>query len=150
VNSKQKKKDAQTHMFLERVELMDLAYVNRAQLHMPREPGLLRSLLITVLDLAHVHAGRQGALAAPKRTRSKKRDADTQVHILREPGLLRSALVTALDLAHVHAAPANSALFLPEVSLLLLFSFGAGRRCRACCVLRRRNLAHGNGQRHEH
>ena len=37
--------------------------------------------------------------------------------MLREPGLLRSVLVTALDLAHVHAAPANSALFLPEVSL---------------------------------
>ena len=63
----------------------------------------------------------------------------------REPGLLRSVLVTALDLAHVHAAPANSALFLPEVSLFALF-FGAELRRRACCVLRRRNLAHGSGR----
>ena len=69
--------------------------------------------------------------------------------MLRGPGLLRSVLVTALDLAHVHAAPANSALFLPEVSLFASVFFGAERRRRACCVLRRRNLAHGNGQRHE-
>ena len=46
----------------------------------------------------------------------------------REPGLLRSVLVTALDLAHVHAAPANSALFLPEVSL---FAFVFGGRSAA-------------------
>ena len=65
---------------------------------MLREPGLLRSALITVHDLAHVHAART-------------------------PGSLRSVLVTALDLAHVHAAPANSALFLPEVSLFA-FVFG--------------------------
>ena len=46
----------------------------------------------------------------------------------REPGLLRSVLVTALDLAHVYAAPANSALFLPEVSL---FAFVFGGRSSA-------------------
>ena len=46
--------------------------------------------------------------------------------MLREPGLLRSVLVTALDLAHVHAAPANSALFLPGVSLFA-FVFLGGR-----------------------
>ena len=42
----------------------------------------------------------------------------------REPGLLRSVLVTTLDLAHVHAAPANSALFLPEVSLFAFVFWG--------------------------
>ena len=46
----------------------------------------------------------------------------------REPGLLCSVLVTALDLAHVHAAPANSALFLPVVSL---FAFGFWGRSSA-------------------
>ena len=45
--------------------------------------------------------------------------------MLREPGLLRSVLVAALGLAHVHAAPANSALFLPAVSLFA-FVFGGG------------------------
>ena len=61
--------------------------------------------------------------------------------MLREPGLLRSVLVTALDLAHVHATPANSALFLPEVSLFAFVFLGAERRRRACYILRRRNLA---------
>ena len=54
---------------------------------MLREPGLLRSVLITVPDLAHVHAARA-------------------------PGSLRSVLDTALDLAHMYAALANSAMFL--------------------------------------
>ena len=67
--------------------------------------------------------------------------------MLREPGLLRSVLVTELDLAHMHAAPANSALFLPEVFLFASVFGGVERRCRACCVLRRRNLAYGNEQR---
>ena len=43
--------------------------------------------------------------------------------MLRETGLLRSVLVTALVLAHVHAAPANLALFLPEVSLFCFLLF---------------------------
>ena len=106
------------------------------QLHMLRGSGLLRSVLITVLELAHVHAGLASGLA-PLRTQS---------HMQREPGLLRSVLVTALDLAHVHAAPANSALFLPEVSLFAFVFWGAELRRRACCVLRRRNLAHGSGR----
>ncbi len=54
------------------------------QLYMLREPGLLRSALIAVHNIAHVHAART-------------------------PGSLRSVLVTALHLTHVHAAPANSA-----------------------------------------
>ena len=55
----------------------------------------------------------------------------------REPGLLRSVLVTALDLAHVHAAPANSALFLPEVSLFDSVFLGAERaRYTQACEMR--------------
>ena len=50
---------------------------------------------------------RQGALAAPKRTRSKKRDAHTQLQMLRGSGLLRSVLITVLELAHVHAGLAS-------------------------------------------
>ena len=85
-------------------------------------------------------------LSRPKEPEAKTRDTYTQLHMLREPGLLRSVLVTALDLAHVHAAPANSALFLPEVSLFAFVFLGAELRRRACCVLRRRNLAHGSGR----
>ena len=44
-NSKQKKRDAHT------------------QLHMLRKPGLLRSVLVMALDLAHVHAARVLELA---------------------------------------------------------------------------------------
>ena len=39
---------------------------------------------------------------------------------------LYSVLITVLDFAHVHAAPANSALFLPQVSLFC-FEFSLGR-----------------------
>ena len=62
---------------------------------MLHEPGLLCSVLITALDLAHVHAPRA-------------------------PGYLRSVLVTALDLAHVHAALANSAMLLPLAVVMRL------------------------------
>ena len=51
---------------------------------MLREPGLLRSVLITDLELAHVHAGRAA--------------------VERVGPVLRSVLTTVLDLAHVHAA----------------------------------------------
>ena len=40
-------------------------------------------------------------------------------------------LVAALDLALVHAAPANSALFLPEVSLFASDYLGGGGRSAA-------------------
>ena len=74
-------------------------------------------------------------LSRPKEnSKQKERRAHTQLHMLRGPGLLRSVLVTALDLAHVHAAPANSALFLPEVSLFAFVFLGAELRRRACCV----------------
>ena len=72
---------------------------------------VLRSVLITVLDLAHVHAARAPGLAPqpPQRELETKRETrtHTQLHMLRGPGLLRSVLVSALDLAHVHAAPAS-------------------------------------------
>ena len=138
---------------------------------MLREPGSLCSVLIMALDLAHVHAapansalflpqvsffasssllgGAPRRLSRPKEnSKQKETRAHTQLHMLREPGLLRSVLVAALGLAHVHAAPANSALFLPEVSLFASVFFAAELCRRACCVLRRRNLAHGNEQRH--
>ena len=73
---------------------------------------VLRSVLITVLDLAHVHAARAPGLAPqpPQRELEAKRETrtHTQLHMLRGPGLLRSVLVSALDLAHVHAAPASN------------------------------------------
>ena len=65
-------------------------------------------------------------LSRPKEnSKQKETRAHTQLHMLREPGLLRSVLITALDLAHVHAAPANSALFLPEVSLFAFVFWSA-------------------------
>ena len=89
---------------------------------------------------------RQGALAAPKRTRSKKRDAHTQLQMLRGPGLLRSVLVTALDLAHVHAAPANSALFLPEVSLFAFVFWGRSAAAMPAMFFAVGTWAHGSGR----
>ena len=63
-------------------------------------------------------------LSCPKEnSKQKETRAHTQLHMLREPGLLRSVFVTVLVLAHVYAAPANSALFLPAVSLFA-FVFG--------------------------
>ena len=137
-------------MFLGRVGRMSLANANRAQLHMLREPGLLRSVLITVLDLAHVHAARAPGLAPwppQKRTRSKKRDAHTQLQMLHEPGLLRSVLVTALGLAHVHAAPADRALFLPDVSLFASVFFWG--RAQPPCLLRSSPSQPSSGHRAE-
>ena len=91
-------------------------------MHMLCEPGLLRSVLITVLDLAHVHAART-------------------------PGSLRSVLVTALDLAYVHVAPANSALFLLEVSLFASVFFRGG--APPPCLLRSSASEPGAWQRAE-
>ena len=94
----------------------------RTQLHMLREPGLLRSALITLHDLAHVHAER--------------------TH-----GSLRSVLVTALDLAYVYAAPANSVLFLPQVSLFAsVFFWGVAP---PPCLLRSSASEPGSWQRAE-
>ena len=70
-------------------------------------------------------------LGRPKEnSKQKKRGAYTQVHMSREPGLLCSVLIMALDLAHVHVVPANSALFLPRVSLFC-FEFSLGRSGKA-------------------
>jgi len=97
------------------------------QLHVLCAPCSLRSVLIVALCLAHVYARlANSTLLLPQVFFSSKyfwggepkTDAHVHLSMLRAPGSLRSVLIMALDLAHVYAAPANSALFLPQVSLI--------------------------------
>ena len=115
---------------------------------MQREPGLLRSVLITVLELAHVHAGLASGLAPqpPQRELEAKRETRTHSRTC-SANLACSARCWSrhLTLPTCTRRPPTAPCFFLKSLFLLLFFWGRSRR-RACCVLRRRNLAHGSGR----
>ena len=117
---------------------------------MLRGPGLLRSVLVSALDLAHVHAapasnsaGRQGALAAEKRIRSKKeRRESRRVHHVTEmlaPLGLVSGLSFSLSRNGTRRGGAVAA------ALVLSCAYASCRAVALVCLHCRAVCSHCNG-----